>query len=62
MTGKVKWNWGWDAMGRCCLWYAEKKIPKNSVIRLCDNFCCKIATESTILVLLVTHGLERHNK
>ena len=43
-------------MKGCYLRYAEKRITCHV---LCDNFCCKIASENGILILLVVCRVER---
>ena len=53
MARKREWELKWDVMGVCYLWYAEKKDDRSS---LCDNLCCKIASETRILLLLVVCG------
>ena len=35
-------------------------LRKEYLLHLCDNFCCKIASDNRILALLVVFGLESH--
>ena len=55
IAGRGDWNWGSDATGGCYLRYAEKRITYHT---LCDNLCCKIASEDEILVLLVARCIK----